>query len=95
MAADHDDELGVYGITIAAELVGLGEQTLRLYERKGFLTPQRTDGGTRKYSVADLEKLRRVAQLLGEGLNLAGATRVLALEAANSALQHQIDELRG
>lgn len=81
-----DTARGVYSIAVAAELVGLGEQTLRLYERRGLLTPDRTAGGTRRYSADDLHTLRRVAALLGEGLNLAGAQRVLELEAENHRL---------
>ncbi|MEJ1922347.1 MerR family transcriptional regulator [Microbacterium sp. KHB019] len=83
---------GVYGITVAAELVGVGEQTLRLYERKGLLEPSRTPGGTRRYSEDDLSTLRRVIELLDAGVNLVGARHVLALEAANRLLRAQLDE---
>lgn len=83
---------GVYGITVAAELAGLGEQTLRLYERKGLLTPARTAGGTRRYSDHDVSVLRRVVELLADGLNLAGARRVLDLEAANALLRVRLAE---
>jgi MerR family transcriptional regulator/heat shock protein HspR len=61
--------LGVYAISVAAELVGTGQQNLRLYERKGLLTPERTDGGTRRYSERNLTTLRRIGVLLDEGLN--------------------------
>jgi DNA-binding transcriptional MerR regulator len=88
-----DDARGVYAIAVAAELSGLGEQTLRLYERKGLLTPARTAGGTRRYSVDDIAVLRRVVALLAEGLNLAGARRVIELEAANDLLRAQIADL--
>ena len=67
------DERGLYSIAVAAELSGLGEQTLRLYERKGLLTPARTSGGTRRYSHNDVLLVRRVVELLAEGLNLTGA----------------------
>ena len=80
------DALGVYAISVAAELVGTGQQNLRLYERKGLLTPDRTGGGTRRYSEADLKTLRRIGALLDEGLNLAGVKLVLELEAANRGL---------
>ncbi|WP_375385968.1 MerR family transcriptional regulator [uncultured Microbacterium sp.] len=83
----------MYAIAVAAELTGLGEQTLRLYERKGLLTPARTAGGTRRYSVDDLAVLRRIAELLAEGINLLGARRVLELEAANDRLEKRIDDL--
>jgi len=84
-AADRDGR-GVYAISVAAELVGTGQQNIRQYERKGLLTPERTDGGTRRYSEQDLETLRRIGVLLDEGLNLAGVKRVLELEAANRGL---------
>jgi len=70
-----------YSISVAAELAGLHPQTLRIYEARGLLRPRRTPGGTRRYSDADLDRLRRIAVLTGElGLNLAGAQRVLELE---------------
>lgn len=84
---------GVYGIAVAAELAGVGEQTLRLYERRGLLTPIRTAGGTRRYSDDDVTVLRRVVELLAEGLNLAGAARVLELEAVNARLRLRLAEL--
>lgn len=94
-ALDPAGSRGVYGITVAAELVGVGEQTLRLYERRGLVEPSRTPGGTRRYSEDDLAVLRRVIELLAEGVNLAGARRVLALEAANRRLQSQLDHVTG
>ena len=66
---------------MVAEMTGIGEQALRLYERKGLLTPERTAGGTRRYSDDDVTVLRKVVALLAEGVNLAGARRVLELEA--------------
>lgn len=78
---------GVYGISVAAELVGMGVQTLRLYEARGLLQPDRTDGGTRRYSADDLERLRRIGNLLDAGLNLAGIAMVLDLEAENTRLR--------
>jgi DNA-binding transcriptional MerR regulator len=85
---------GVYGITVAAELVGMGVQTLRLYERRGLLTPSRTQGGTRLYSDEDLVRLRRISTLLDEGLNLAGAAAVMTLERDNAQLRADNAELR-
>jgi DNA-binding transcriptional MerR regulator len=82
-----DRERGVYGITVAAELVGMGAQTLRLYEARGLLEPARTDGGTRRYSANDLDRIRRIGDLLDAGLNLAGIAMVLDLEAQNTQLQ--------
>jgi DNA-binding transcriptional MerR regulator len=84
--------LGVYGITVAAELVGVGEQTLRLYERKGLLQPSRTPRGTRRYSEDDLSVVRRVIELLEAGVNLVGIRHVLELESANRVLRSRLDE---
>lgn len=85
---------GVYGITVAAGLVGTGVQNLRLYEARGLITPDRTEGGTRRYSDDDIERLRRISALLDDGLNLAGISRVLALEDANADLHQQNSVLR-
>jgi DNA-binding transcriptional MerR regulator len=87
-----DPDRGVYGISVAAELVGLGVQTLRLYEARGLLAPERTDGGTRRYSSNDLDRVRRITELLGAGLNLAGIARVLDLEAENAQLRRETEE---
>jgi MerR family transcriptional regulator, heat shock protein HspR len=70
----------IYVISVAAELAGVHPQTLRVYERKGLLTPQRTAGNTRRYSQQDINLLRRIQELTNEGLNLAGVMRVLELE---------------
>ena len=78
--AAPDGGRGVYGISVAAELVGMGTQNLRAYEARGLLEPGRTDGGTRRYSAQDLDRLRRIGQLLDAGLNLAGIAMVLDLE---------------
>jgi MerR family transcriptional regulator/heat shock protein HspR len=86
---------GVYGIAVAAEMAGVGEQALRLYERKGLLTPARTAGGTRRYSEDDMTVLRRVIELLAEGLNLAGVRRVLDLESTNSQLRAHLAHVIG
>jgi MerR family transcriptional regulator, heat shock protein HspR len=91
MTSSPDPARGVYGISIAADLAGLGVQTLRLYEQRGLLTPDRTDGGTRLYSSDDLGRLRRITDLLDAGLNLAGIALVLQLEAENAALRAQLD----
>lgn len=84
-----DDDRGVYGISVAAELVGMGVQNLRLYEARGLLDPVRTDGGTRRYSANDLHRLRRIGDLLDAGLNLAGIGMVLDLEAENARLREE------
>ena len=71
---------GVYGISVAAEMVGTGPQNLRLYERRGLLEPTRTAGGTRLYSRDDVARLRRILDLLAGGINLAGVALVLELQ---------------
>ncbi len=86
-----DPTRGVYGISVAAELVGTGVQNLRAYERHGLLEPDRTEGGTRRYSAEDLDRLRRIGDLLAAGLNLAGIALVLDLEADNAQLRADLD----
>ena len=86
-ASQHDPDRGVYGISVAADLVGMGVQSLRLYEAHELLVPARTPGGTRRYSANVLHRLRRIQQLLAEGLNLAGIAMVLDLEAENARLR--------
>jgi MerR family transcriptional regulator, heat shock protein HspR len=87
---EMDSGRGVYGITTAAELVGSEPQSLRLYERRGLLEPARTDGGTRRYSADDLDRLHRIRELLDAGLNLAGIAVVLELEAEVADLRDQL-----
>lgn len=81
---------GLFGISVAADLVGTGVQNLRAYERRGLIEPQRTAGGTRLYSQADVDRLRRITELLGAGLNLAGVELVLDLEAENATLRDRL-----
>jgi len=89
---DHDRPR--YMISIAAELVGMHPQTLRIYESKGLVRPGRTPGGTRLYSERDLERLRLIQRLTTElGLNLAGVARVLALEDELAKLRLRLDRL--
>jgi MerR family transcriptional regulator/heat shock protein HspR len=87
-----DPTRGVYAISVAAELVGIDPQSLRLYERRGLLDPARTSGGTRRYSSDDIDRLLRITQLLHGGLNLAGIALVLDLEADNAHLRASLDE---
>lgn len=89
-AATH----GVYVISVAAELAGLHPQTLRIYERRGLLEPRRTGGGSRRYSQQDLERLRRIAQLTDEGLNLEGVRRVIELEEEIARLRAELEAER-
>jgi DNA-binding transcriptional MerR regulator len=86
-ASDH----GVYGISVAAELCGAPIQSIRLWERRGLLTPARTDGGTRRYSADDLTRIGRITALVADGVNIAGIARILDLEDANTALRADID----
>jgi MerR family transcriptional regulator, heat shock protein HspR len=87
-----DAARGVYGISVAAELVGTGVQNLRAYEARGLLEPQRTEGGTRRYSANDLDRLRRIGDLLEAGLNLAGIAMVLDLQDENDQLRAEKEE---
>lgn len=90
---DHtrpDPNRGIYGISVAADLVGMGVHNLRLYEQRGLVDPDRTPAGTRRYSDNDLARLRRIGELLGGGLNLAGVQRVLELEADLADLRAQL-----
>lgn len=84
---------GVYGISVASELSGLGPQTLRLYETRGLLTPARTDGGSRRYSEDDLDRLARITELLAAGVNLAGIAQIFHLQARNAHLESANAEL--
>lgn len=88
--SDRHATRAVYVISVAAELAGLHPQTLRIYERKGLVDPARTGGGSRRYSDADIEQLRRIQELTNEGLNLAGVQKVLELEAELARLQDQL-----
>ena len=85
---------GVYAISVAADLVSMQVQNLRVYERRGLVEPARTPGGSRLYSRADIERLHRIRDLLAEGLNLAGIARVIQLEEEVEALRAENDELR-
>jgi len=94
MAQERHPTRGVYAISVAAELVGTNVQNLRVYERRGLVDPDRTDGGTRLYSDADITRLRRIAALLEDGLNLAGIAMVLELESDNARLRRRLDRRR-
>jgi MerR family transcriptional regulator/heat shock protein HspR len=89
-----DYERPRYMISVAAELVSMHPQTLRIYESKGLVRPGRTPGGTRLYSERDLERLKLIQRLTTElGLNLAGVARVLALEDELGKLRARLDRL--
>ncbi|GAA1428996.1 hypothetical protein GCM10009616_10130 [Microlunatus lacustris] len=91
-AEGAEDARGVYGISVTAELVGTGVQNLRLYERRGLLTPTRTSGGTRLYSRDDVARLLRITELLDAGLNLAGIAMVLDLQDDLAQAQRAAEE---
>jgi MerR family transcriptional regulator, heat shock protein HspR len=87
------DERAVYIISVAAELAGVHPQTLRIYEQKGLVQPHRTRGNTRRYSEADIVRLRYVQRLTARGVNLAGAKQILELEAEIEVLREHVAEL--
>src|ERR1700712_3719206 len=84
----------VYVISVAAELAGMHPQTLRIYERRGLVQPARSQGGNRRYSDIDIDRLRRIQELAGEGMNLEGIRRVMALESEVERLRAENANLR-
>lgn len=84
----------VYVISVAAELTGVHPQTLRIYERRGLVAPQRTQGGSRRYSDHDLVVLARIAELTRDGVNLEGVKRILELEARLARAEQQLATAR-
>ena len=86
----EDKDRPLYMISVAAELAGVHPQTLRIYEQKGLVSPQRTRGNTRMYSQADIERLQLINELTDEGINLAGVIRILDLK---GRLDERDDEL--
>ena len=84
----------LYMISVAADLAGLHPQTLRIYESKGLVTPQRTKGNTRMYSQADIERLELISQLTDEGIHLAGVMRIIDQHKQMDKLEAQIESLR-
>ena len=80
-------------IGVAAELAGVHPQTLRVYEAKGLVTPQRTSGNTRMYSQADIERLEFINELTNEGINLAGVIRILDLQGRLDERDSELDDL--
>ncbi len=94
MEQETPSQRGVYGISVASELSGVGPQALRLYERHGLLHPARTEGGTRRYSDADLHRLQRITDLIDAGVNLAGIAQILHLQTTNTQLETDNAQLR-
>jgi MerR family transcriptional regulator/heat shock protein HspR len=93
-AAARQRPTAVYVISVAAELSGMHPQTLRIYERRGLVTPARTQGGNRRYSDADIAILRRISELTDEGMNLEGIRRVMRLEIENARLRAELEQAR-
>jgi MerR family transcriptional regulator/heat shock protein HspR len=89
-----DNERALYIISVAADLAGVHPQTLRIYERKGLIEPQRTEGRSRRYSDRDIELLQHIQELTNEGVGLAGVKRILELEAALDDAMAEIERLR-
>ena len=88
------DDIGLYVISVAAELSGLHPQTLRQYDRLGFVSPERTEGRNRRYSLRDIASLRMVGRLVGEGINHAGIKRIIELESAMVNMALEVAKLR-
>lgn len=91
---DLGPDRGLFSISVAAEVTGVNPQMLRVYEQKGLLEPHRTEGGTRRYSGHELDRIGEITALLAAGLNLAGVQHVFRLRAENVRLQREIDRLR-
>ncbi|MDR1185468.1 MAG: MerR family transcriptional regulator [Coriobacteriales bacterium] len=89
-----DRERPLYMISVAAELAGVHPQTLRIYESRGLVTPQRSAGNTRLYSQADLERLELIGQLTDEGINLAGVMRITDLQKRLARSEEEVETLR-
>lgn len=92
--AKTDRNKPLYMISVAADLAGLHPQTLRIYEAKGLVSPQRTSGNTRMYSQADVERLELIGRLTDEGINLAGVMRILDQRERMREIQAEADRLR-
>ena len=93
MADRHPHHHAVYVISVFAELAGVHPQTLRNYERSGLLSPQRTSGGSRRFSDADLAAIRRIQELTNEGVNLEGVKRIMQLEHDLAEARERLAEL--
>ena len=89
-----DTSRAIYVISVFAELAGVHPQTLRNYERTGLLNPQRTTGGSRRFSDEDLQVLRRIQELTNDGVNLEGVKRILRLERELDDARREVAALR-
>jgi len=90
----RDQQQAVYVISVAAELAGMHPQTLRIYERRGLVRPARTSGGNRRYSDLDIARLRRIAELASQGMNLEGIRHVMSLEEEVLRLRREVEQLK-
>jgi MerR family transcriptional regulator/heat shock protein HspR len=88
------DDAAVYVISVAAEISGLHPQTLRQYDKLGLVSPSRTEGRNRRYSLRDIALLRAVQKLVGEGINHAGIKRIIELESAMANMAIEVAQLR-
>ena len=89
-----DDDAGVYVISVAAEISGMHPQTLRQYDKLGLVSPSRTEGRNRRYSLRDIALLRAVQKLVSEGINHAGIKRIIELESAMANMAVEVAQLR-
>jgi MerR family transcriptional regulator/heat shock protein HspR len=93
-AEERGRDRALYIISVAAELAGVHAQTLRIYERKGLIEPQRTQGGNRRYSDRDIALLRRIQELTNDGVSLAGVRKILELEDELARAHQRLRELQ-
>lgn len=89
-----EGDRALYSISVVTELTGVSQQALRGYEDKGLITPQRTGGGTRRYSRDDIDRINEIAELVGTGLNTEGVNQVLKLKAEADGLRQELEDAR-
>ena len=94
MSIEFGPDRALFSISVASELTGVHPQALRGYEAKGLVTPQRTEGGTRRYSGEDVERINRISTMLSDGHNLTGVQHILTLEAEVERLRAEVKRLR-
>ena len=91
---EHSDDEAVYVISVASQLSGMHPQTLRQYDKLGLVSPGRTSGRGRRYSLRDIASLRNIQRLVGDGINLAGIKRIMELESAVASMAIEMAKLR-
>jgi len=94
MSSSERSARAVYVISVAAQLAGMHPQTLRVYERKGLVDPARTEGGSRRYSEADIAQLQRIQDLTSAGVNIEGVRRIISLESEVDLLRSQLADAK-